>query len=295
MGFLDSLGSILGDIGTQIAEPFKNVTGLDIGTGGVKWRTPNPNLGDIASLASMFATPGFKVTSLADISNLGKHIGTSNFGLGSVFGAAGLKDPSKWNIGDVMKVAGMAQGMGQSGGGQFAAQPTGFNAMRMNDIMGARQALSPANQQGAATQYAAQAKRKARTEGRAEGSRLMAQGYGSAARGGALTSALNRANEEAGRFRMGMADPRAIAQNRLMQANLLSPQNVYAYDLFNAQMQQIGNQIAAGRPPSTVENVLGVLQNLDPRAAQEIQNLVAQMFGRPRQVNNAPAPEENVE
>lgn len=275
MGFLD----FIGDLGTDLFRPLKNLTGIDASTSGVKFGTPfqKMTLGDVASLAGMFAAPGFKVSSIGDLGKLGTANFAKNFGTTSgLLGQAGLgdfKDIGKWQTKDFLTKGPALLGsvqhvMGQRKGGQGAPQGGGAGSgmdprSRYEGALSrGYDALDPMNARRQVDLFQGQSDRRAKARGRSMASALRGKGLGRSAQAGAMVSAANQANDATNQFAMGLSSPESQARAYERQAALMRPRSARAYDWDDAEMQQMGNRIAAGRPPSDMERAFGVLGQL---------------------------------
>lgn len=129
--------SLLGGIGKIIGAPFNslgNITGLHINPFNPRsWslRRPNPTLMDFINVASLAGGPSFMQNLMKG--NFAKAFGSLNLnhvGLKNFLGAAGIKDPSKMQPGDWMRlVSNLQKASAQPGsaGGQTASSEFGGN------------------------------------------------------------------------------------------------------------------------------------------------------------------------
>lgn len=130
MSFLGGLGKILG-------APFNslgNITGLHINPfdpHSWQWRRPTPTLMDFINVASIAGGPGFMQNLLkGNFAQAFKSLSLDNVGLKNFLGAAGIKDPSKMQPGDWMRLVNnlqRASAQQGSAGGQSASQEFGGN------------------------------------------------------------------------------------------------------------------------------------------------------------------------
>lgn len=266
MSFWDTISDI-------VSAPFEaagNVTGIKVNPfrpQDARITAPNPNLNDIGTLATLFAPGG----------NLAKasfgSLGLGNLGTASLLGAAGLKDPRKMNLGDALALLQRAQGGGSvARGGVSGGVGGGFQGMQQNAFLDAARALAPENRDKMIAGYQGQANRMAKRTGRVRRGRLRAQGYGKSAQSGAEIDAMNQANEATSQYAQQVNSPESIANSAMARAKLLSPENIYGYDRYNAQMQLLGNQIAGSRPESTFEQIFGIGSQIVPYLMSQKQN-----------------------
>ena len=276
------MGSIVKGIGDAVSAPLNslgNLTGLHIGTGGVNWSTPNPNLGDIWNVASAFSPAGH-FTNLAGL-------GTSNFGMSNLLGP--LANIGKSNAGDWMNFLGKGQQgqQGMMGGGRGYTMPGGnlSNADMIGSMLGsvygpsmmegqynqgatmrrlqsldrAYQALDPSNFMASIDQYGRTA-----TAGAQQNAKRFANANPSASSStveGANLDALNQGNMATNQYAQNLLNPFQMAQAYQGQSSLLSPQNTmqnYAQLMsllgLNNQQAQADLYAQANRPPTTFEN-----------------------------------------
>jgi len=242
----------LGDIGTALAKPFRDATGISISPQSVSFGTPFKDftLGDAAALGGGFAS-GFSPTSFADL---------GHFSLGNLaHNPFGLGDPSKWTLGSVPGLLGRlgAAGIGgQGASASFGASPSMGQGAYQSSLSNAYNAYSPAGRENTVTSYQGQANRRAKMQGRKSAQMLASRGYGSGAQQGAMIGAQNAANEATNEFAQRVYDPASVAAGYANQARFMAPQSWNAYDAFNANLQ--GQQYAneRNRPLSQTEQLL---------------------------------------
>lgn len=263
-------------------ESLGNITGLHIGTGGVNWRTPNPNLGDLWNVGSMFS-PGGAFKNIGGMS-------LGNFGTSSLLGASGLgglANPGKMQPMDWLKMGSRASAMGQQGGGMGYTMPgsnlsnqdmigsllgqaygpsmmegafnQGASQRRLMDLQRAHDALDPSNFMASIDEYGRSA-----TAGAQQNAKRFANSspnLASGAREGAELDALNQGNMATNQYAQGLLNPFAQAKAYQAQSDLYSPQNVLANFSTLAALLGLNNnqrysdmQAQAMRPPSLLES-----------------------------------------
>lgn len=287
------MGNIVNNIKDAVEAPLNaaaDLTGLHVGTGGVNWRTPNPNIGDIWSLGSVFA-PGGNFAALmqkgfpAVITNLS----TSNL-TGNLLGPLG--NIGKSNVGQWMNFLGKGQGQDQPGmgGGMGYTMPgqnmsnadmigsllgqsfgpsmmegqynQGATMRRLQSLDRAYQALDPSNFMASVDQYGRTA-----TAGAQQNAKRFANSSPNLASGaaeGASLDALNQGNMATNQYAQNLLNPFAQAQAFQAQSALMSPQNTMQnYGMLmsllglNSQQRAADQMYQANRGPSTFESAVG--------------------------------------
>lgn len=268
----------LGSIGKAITAPFQGAANIVTGKG---------NLGDLLSIASIFAPGGNLTTDFAKY-------GLKNLGTGSLLGAAGIGDISKMNTTDLIRLL----GQGQSGSGsQYQYSPGSTSGLagqvyplglmdlqfalsntprRQRATLDAVDALSPQN--GAATYQSIldAALRASKGAGEKDAARLRASGYGGSTQQGAITSATNRAVDHVNDSQI--LSPDSIASRNAQIAQLLSG-TPFLNTALNAEAQSQGLGIQkraadaayeASRPPNFLESFAQIAGMVLPSVVDQL-------------------------